>query len=120
MPRRRLKGVIVSTKMQKTVVVRVERIKEHPKYKKRYKVHKKYKAHTEENYKEGDVVIIEECRPISKEKHWKVIGLVKEAKEDTSLEGKDEEKVEEKIEEKAEEKSELKEEKGKTQENIEK
>ncbi len=128
MPRRRLKGVIVSTKMQKTVVVKVERIKEHPKYKKRYKVHKKYKAHTEENYKEGDVVIIEECRPISKEKHWKVIGLVKEKTEDNVSEEKDERKAEERTEERAEEKSEVKteenietkEEKEKTQENIEK
>jgi small subunit ribosomal protein S17 len=74
MPKRRLQGTIVSDKMQKTVVVKVERIKEHPKYKKRYKVHKKYKAHIEKGeYKVGDKVIIEECRPISKEKRWRVI-----------------------------------------------
>jgi small subunit ribosomal protein S17 len=60
--------------MPKTVVVTVEMIKTHPKYKKRYKRHKKYKAHIEEGeYKVGDRVIIEECRPISKDKKWKVI-----------------------------------------------
>ena len=74
MSKKQLTGTITSNKMQKTVVVRVERIKEHPKYRRRYKVHKKYKAHTEEGeYKIGDKVVIEECRPISKEKIWKVI-----------------------------------------------
>jgi len=69
MPKQRLQGIVVSDKMQKTVVVKVERVKEHPKYKKRYKVHKKYKAHDEkEKCKVGDKVVIEECRPISKEK----------------------------------------------------
>lgn len=74
MPKKRLKGTIVSNKMQKTVVVRVERIKKHPKYKRRFKVHKKYKAHDEKGeFKVGDRVIIEECRPISKDKRWRVI-----------------------------------------------
>lgn len=75
MAKRQLTGEIVSNKMQKTVVVRVERIKEHKKYKKRYKVAKKYKAHVEngEEYEVGGKVIIEECRPISKEKRWQVI-----------------------------------------------
>jgi small subunit ribosomal protein S17 len=64
--------------MPKTVVVRVERIRKHPKYKRRYKVSKKYKAHDEAHdekgkYKIGDRVIIEECRPLSKEKKWRVI-----------------------------------------------
>lgn len=72
--KKQLTGKVVSNKMQKTVVVEVERIKEHPKYKKRYKVHKKYKAHQEEKeYKVGDRVIIEESRPISKNKRWRVI-----------------------------------------------
>lgn len=72
--KRKLQGIIVSDKMEKTVVVKVERIKEHPKYKRRYKVSKKYKAHLEESdYKIGDKVMIEECKPISKEKHWRVI-----------------------------------------------
>jgi len=74
MAKNQLIGKIISDKMQKTVVVEVERIKEHPKYKRRYKVSKKYKAHDEEGeYKIGDRVIIEECRPISKEKRWRVI-----------------------------------------------
>ena len=74
MPKKRLVGTIILNKMQKTVVVRVERIKVHPKYKRRYKVHKKYKAHDEKGeYKVGDKVIIEECRPISKDKRWRVI-----------------------------------------------
>jgi small subunit ribosomal protein S17 len=73
----KLQGTVVSDKMEKTVVVKVERIKEHPRYKKRYKVHKNYKAHDEKGeYKEGDVVVIEETRPISKDKKWRVIGKV--------------------------------------------
>jgi len=72
--KKQITGEVISDKGQKTVVVKVERIKEHPRYKKRYKVHKKYKAHDEKDeYKVGDKVIIEECRPISKEKRWKVI-----------------------------------------------
>ena len=64
--------------MQKTLVVEVERIKQHPKYKRRLKVHKKYKAHYDEGeFKIGDRVIIEECRPISKDKKWKVFNGVK-------------------------------------------
>ena len=74
MPKKRLTGKVLSNKMKKTVVVSVERIKQHPKYKRRYKVRKKYKAHDEkEEYKVGEKVIIEECRPISKEKKWRVI-----------------------------------------------
>jgi len=74
MPKKQITGTVVSNKMQKTVVVKVERIKEHPRYKKRYKVHKKYKAHDEKGEcKVGDKVIIEECRPMSKEKRWRVI-----------------------------------------------
>ena len=71
---RLLKGVVVSDKMRKTVVVAVTRLKKHPKYKKRYKATKKYKAHDEKNeYKVGDKVIIQESRSISKEKRWRVI-----------------------------------------------
>ncbi len=74
MPKKRLQGEIVSDKMEKTVVVKVRRIKEHPKYKKRYIVFKKYKAHSEKGeYKMGDKVVIEECKPISREKKWKVV-----------------------------------------------
>ena len=74
MSKKRLQGIVVSDKMQKTVVVEVTRIKLDPKYKKRYKVNKRYKAHDEKDeYKTGDKVIIEECRPISREKRWKVV-----------------------------------------------
>lgn len=74
MPKKQLKGIVVSDKMQKTVVVNVERIKEHPKYKRRYKIHKKYKAHDEnKEYHVGDNVVIEETTPISKDKRWRVI-----------------------------------------------
>jgi small subunit ribosomal protein S17 len=74
MSKKTLQGIIVSDKMAKTVVVEVERIKEHPKYKRRYKVHKKFKAHNETGeFHTGDKVIIEETKPISKDKKWKVI-----------------------------------------------
>lgn len=74
MPKKHLTGTVISNKMQKTIVVEVERLKEHPKYKRRFKISKKYKAHDEKGeYKIGDKVIIEECRPISKDKKWKVL-----------------------------------------------
>ena len=73
--KRQLKGTIVSDKMTKTAVVSVVRLKKHPKYKKYFKVTKKFKAHDEKNeYHEGDRVVIEETRPMSKEKRWRVIG----------------------------------------------
>ncbi len=69
-----LDGVVVSDKMDKTIVVSVNRYKEHPKYKKRYKISKKYKAHDEKNeYKTGDKVTIHESKPLSKDKRWKVV-----------------------------------------------
>lgn len=69
-----LKGVVISDKMNKTIVVSVSRFIKHPKYGKYYKVSKKYKAHDEENkYKVGDNVEIVETRPISKDKKFSVI-----------------------------------------------
>ncbi|MBP6908453.1 MAG: 30S ribosomal protein S17 [Candidatus Pacebacteria bacterium] len=69
-----LKGIVVSDKMDKTIVVKVTRFVEHPKYGKRLKKSKKYKAHDEGNVKKiGDNVEIEETRPISKDKKFKVI-----------------------------------------------
>jgi len=66
--------MVISNKMEKTVVVQVEEIRKHPLYKRRYRFHKKYKAHNEKSdLKIGDKVVIEECRPMSKEKRWKVI-----------------------------------------------
>ena len=69
-----LKGVVVSDKMDKTIVVEVTRFVEHKKYGKRIKKTKKYKAHDETNSKKvGDTVEIEETRPISKDKKFKVV-----------------------------------------------
>lgn len=71
---RKLSGVVVSDKMKDTCVVKVERFVKHPKYKKYYKVSKRYKAHDVGNQKHvGDKVSIQEIRPISKDKHFKVI-----------------------------------------------
>lgn len=75
---KKLTGLVVSDKMAKTVVIRVTRAKRHPKYHKQYTVSKKYKAHDENReYHVGDVVEIEESRPISKEKRWRVIRKIK-------------------------------------------
>ena len=67
-------GVVVSDKMDKTIVVKVEKVKIHPIYKKRFRVSKKYQVHDENNqHKVGDKVQFEETRPISKNKKWAVI-----------------------------------------------
>jgi len=71
--RRKLTGLIESAKMNKTVIVKVEGVRVHPKYHKRYKVFKKYAAHAEGEFKVGDKVVIEESRPFSKTVHWQVI-----------------------------------------------
>ena len=69
-----LAGVVVSDKMDKTIVVKVDRYVKHPKYGKYYTISKKYKAHDEENkHKIGDKVEIVETRPISKDKKFKVV-----------------------------------------------
>lgn len=71
-------GEVVSTKMQKTVVVKVERKIKHPFYRKIIIRHKKYKVHNEDlELKQGDMVVIKETRPISKEKHFMVAEKVK-------------------------------------------
>jgi small subunit ribosomal protein S17 len=75
--KRKLQGIIVSDKMEKTRVVAVTRLKKHPRYLKYYKVMKRFKAHDEKNeYKVGDKVIIEETRPLSKEKRWRVVARI--------------------------------------------
>ena len=69
-----LSGIVVSDKMNKTVVVSVSRFVKHPKYGKFYKVNKKYKAHDEQNkYKTGDKVEIIETRPVSKDKRFRIV-----------------------------------------------
>ncbi len=74
---RQLQGHVTSDKMTKTVVVSVTRMKQHPKYKKFMKVTAKFKAHNPDNtYHTGDKVIIQETRPMSKEKRWIVISKI--------------------------------------------
>jgi small subunit ribosomal protein S17 len=74
MPKRMLEGVVVSDKQDKTVVVRVERRYTHPQMKKTVRSSKKYYAHDEKNeYHVGDIVRIEERRPLSRLKRWEVI-----------------------------------------------
>ena len=71
---RTVSGVVVSDKMDKTVVVAVDLLKKHPKYHKRFTSTKKFKVHDPKNqFKTGDKVNFVDCRPISKDKKWKVI-----------------------------------------------
>ncbi len=77
MPKRVLQGVVVSDKNDKTIVVKVERRLRHPVLKKTVRLSKKYHAHDETNLaKTGDVVRIEETRPISKQKKWVLLETV--------------------------------------------
>ena len=72
--RRTFKGIVASDKMDKTIVVSVETTKIHPKYQKRFISTRRYKVHDEKNqYREGDKVTFVECRPLSKDKRWRVI-----------------------------------------------
>ncbi len=78
---RSLTGKVVSDKMNKTVTVLVERRAKHPLYGKVIRLSKKYHAHDEDNAcNEGDTVVIEECRPLSKTKSWKVVRVVEQGK----------------------------------------
>ena len=73
-PKRQLAGIVVSNKMMKTLVVKVDTLKTHAKYKKQYLSSKKYKAHDPYgNFQVGDKVVIEEAKPMSKEKRWRVL-----------------------------------------------
>lgn len=73
-------GVVVSDKMEKTIVVAVENYAKHPVYNKVMKKNKKYKAHDEENIcKAGDKVKIMETRPMSKDKRWRVVEVIEKA-----------------------------------------
>lgn len=72
--KRHFQGEVVSAAQTKTIVVRVNRLRFHPIYKKRYTVSRKFQVHDEkQQYKVGDVVEFVECRPISKNKKWRVI-----------------------------------------------
>ncbi len=73
-------GIVVSNKMDKTIVVAVVRITRHPLYKKYIKRRVRYKAHdAEKKCQVGDTVTIRECRPLSKEKRWKVVEILQRA-----------------------------------------
>lgn len=72
-----LQGTVVSDKMEKTIVVRIDRTKVHPRYHKRYTVSKRFKVHDPKNeYHVGQVVQISETRPMSKDKRWQVVKRV--------------------------------------------
>jgi len=72
--KKKFNGIVVSDKQDKTIIVSVDSVKIHPKYKKRYTSSKKYKVHDEENkFKIDDNVSFVECRPLSRDKRWRVI-----------------------------------------------
>jgi small subunit ribosomal protein S17 len=71
--RKTKKGIVVSNKMQKTLVVEVESLMQHSRYPKTIKRSRKYYAHTEQSYQIGDSVVIVETRPLSKLKRWRVV-----------------------------------------------
>ena len=78
--RKQIVGKVISDKMQKTRVVVSEKLVQYPKYKKYYKHRTKYYVHDEKNEsKVGDVVLIEETRPISKLKRWRLVKIIKKA-----------------------------------------
>ena len=86
MPKRVLTGTVVSDKADKTVVVRVERRVKHPLYGKIIKLSKKYHAHDDANqYRQGEMVRIQECAPISKQKSWTVVERVGAEKTDAVI-----------------------------------
>lgn len=75
--RKILVGRVTSDKMDKTIVVQIERLKRHPRYGKVIRLHKKYKAHDEHNWaSEGDTVKIIESKPTSKEKRWALVEVL--------------------------------------------
>lgn len=72
--KRRLRGVVVSDRMSKTRIVAVARLKQDSKYRRHYKTTERFQAHDEANeYHVGDKVTIEECRPLSRKKRWRIL-----------------------------------------------
>lgn len=79
--KRTIRGVVVSTKMNKSVVVKAERLVKHSTFHKYVRKHVKYKVHDEQNQcKTGDTILIIESRPISKEKRWRMLEILERAK----------------------------------------
>jgi len=88
--RKEFTGTVVSDKMQKTIVVRVKQMSKHPKYGRVERSYNKFKAHDESGVaKLGDTVRIEETRPLSKDKHFRVLEVVKKAQSADKLEIKE-------------------------------
>ncbi len=78
---RERQGVVVSDKMDKTIVVEVSSVKPHPLYKKIVRRTSRVKAHDERNEANvGDTVVVRECRPLSRDKHWRLIRVVDRAR----------------------------------------
>ena len=79
--KRTITGVVISDKMEKTIVVKAERLVKHPVFHKYVRRHVKYKAHDEQNQcKTGDRVVIIEARPMSKDKRWRMLEILEKAK----------------------------------------
>ncbi|HON58719.1 MAG TPA: 30S ribosomal protein S17 [Smithella sp.] len=79
--KRTVKGVVISDRMDKTIIVRAERLVKHPVFHKYVRKHVKYKAHDELNQsKKGDTVLIIESRPLSREKRWRMLEIIEKAK----------------------------------------
>ena len=79
--KRTIKGVVVSDRMDKTIIVKAERLVKHPVFHKYVRRHVKYKAHDAKNLcKIGDTVVIIETRPISKDKRWRILEITERAK----------------------------------------
>ena len=77
MPVKQQNGIVISNKMNKTIVVKIENRYPHPIYSKILVKTKKYLAHDEQNKCNiGDQVLVQECRPLSKRKHWKLIKII--------------------------------------------
>lgn len=73
-------GSVISNRMQKTIIVRVLRVSKHPKYGRIAKSYNKFKAHDEKNEAQiGDTVRIQETRPLSKDKRWRMLAILKKA-----------------------------------------
>jgi small subunit ribosomal protein S17 len=78
--RKTRQGLVVSDKMEKTIVVQIDRMVMHPVYKKFIRRRVKYKAHDERNEaRTGDTVLIEECRPLSRQKRWRIKSITHRA-----------------------------------------
>jgi len=79
---RKLTGTVVSDRMDKTRVVAVERLTKHARYQKFFKITKRFKAHDEKNeFHTGDIVVMQETRPLSRDKRWEIVQIIQKGKE---------------------------------------